>query len=101
MKSPLCEMVIDGNKFQPPKWSLRSPVFKGFTQNDVNIAKSMVRLHNIEAEEDIIRIEMKGVQLELIECKYSVEKLFARMNVAESTFNEWHTERKRFEEGNR
>ena len=28
------------------------------------------------------------------ECKYSVEKLFARMKAAELTFNEWHTERK-------
>ena len=37
---------------------------------------------------------MKGVQLEVSECKYLVEKLFARMNAAESTFNEWHTERK-------
>ena len=35
---------------------------------------------------------MKGVQLEVSECKYSVEKLSARMNATESTFNEWHTE---------
>ena len=94
MESPLCEVIIDGNKFQLPKWSLRSPGYKGFIEDDVNIAKSMVRLHYIEAEEDKTRIEMKGIQLKLSECKYSVEKLFARMNAAESTFNEWHTEKK-------
>ena len=94
MESPLCEVVIDGNKFQPPKRLLRSPGVNEFTEDDVNITKSMVRLHNIEAEEDKTRIEMKGVQLEVSEYKYSVEKLFARMNAAESTFNEWHTERK-------
>ena len=88
MESPLCEVVIDGNKFQPPKRPLQSPRFKEFTQDHVNIAKSMVRLHYIEAEEDKTRIEMKRVQLEASECKYSVEKLFARMNAAESTFNE-------------
>ena len=94
MESPLSEVVIDGNKFQPPKWPLRSPGFKGFTEDDVNIVQSMVRLHYIEAEEDETRIEMKGVQLELSEYKYSVEKLFARMNAAELTFNEGHMERK-------
>ena len=51
----------------------------------MNIAKSMVRSHNIEAEEDKTRIEMKGVQLEVNQCKYSVEKLFARINAIEST----------------
>ena len=66
----------------------------------MNIDKSMVRLHNIEAKEDKIKIKIKGVQLEVSECKYSVEKLSAKMNAAESTFNEWHTER-RFKEGNR
>ena len=69
MESPLCELVIDGNKFQPPKRPLRSTGFKGFTEDNVNIAKSMVRLHYIEAEEDKTRIEMKGVQLEVSECK--------------------------------
>ena len=54
----------------------------------------MVRLLNIEAEEDKTKIEMKGVQLEVSECKYSVEKLSAKMNAAESTFYEWHTESK-------
>ena len=93
MESPLCEVVIDGNKFQPPKQPLWSPGFKGFTEDDVNITKSMVRLHYIETEKHKTRIEMKGVQLEVSECKYSVEKLSARMNAAESTFNEWHTER--------
>ena len=87
MESALCEVIIDGNKFQLPKWSLRSPGYKGFIEDDVNIAKSMVRLHYIEAEEDKTRIEMKGVQLEVSEYKYSVQKLFARMNAAESTFN--------------
>ena len=79
MENPLCEVVIDGNKFQPPKRPLRSPGFKGFTEDNVNVAKSMVRLHNIEAEEDKTRIEIKGVQLEASECNYSVEKLSARM----------------------
>ena len=52
-----------------------------------------MRLHNIEAEEDKTSIEIKGVQLKVSECKFSVEKLSARMNTAESTFNEWHMER--------
>ena len=90
METPSCEVAIDGNKFQPPKWLLLSPEFKEFTEDDLNIAKSMMRLHHIEAEEDKTRIEMKGVQLEVSECKYSIEKLFARMNAAEVTFNEWH-----------
>ena len=64
-------VVIDGNKSQPPKRPLQSPKFKGFTEDDVNIAKSMVRLHHIEAEEDKTRIEMKVVQLEVSECKYT------------------------------
>ena len=60
----------------------------------MNIAKSMVRLYNIEAEEYKTRIKMKGVQLEVSECKYSVEKFSAGMNTTESNFNEWHSERK-------
>ena len=82
MKSPLCKVVIDGNKFQPPKRPLRSPGFKGFIEDDVNITKSMVRLHYIETEEDKTRIEMKGIQFKMSECIYSVEKLFAKMNAA-------------------
>ena len=60
----------------------------------MNIAKSMVRLHKIEAEEDKTRIEMKGVKLEVSGYKKTVEKLLERMNTTESTFNEWWTERK-------
>ena len=37
---------------------------------------------------------MRGVQLEVSGCKISVEKLLERMNTTESTFNDWHTERK-------
>ena len=87
IESPLCEVIIDGNKIQPPKRSLRSPGFKGFTQDDVNIAKSMVRIHIIEAGEERRRIEMRGVQLEVSECKISVEKLLERTNATELTFN--------------
>ena len=93
MESPLCGVIIDGTKIQLPKGPLQSSGFKGFTQKDVNIVRSMMRLHYIEAEEDRTRIEMKGVQLEGSEYKNSVEKLFARMNAVESTFNEWCTER--------
>ena len=52
MESPLCEVIIEGTKVQPPKRPLRSSRFKGFTQDDVNIAKSMVRIH-------ILRQKMK------------------------------------------
>ena len=86
MESPLCEVIIEGNKIQKPNGPLRSPVVKGFTGDYVIIAKSMVRLRNIETEEDRTKIEIKGVQLEVSVCKNSVKKLFARMNVAESTF---------------
>ena len=37
---------------------------------------------------------MKGVQLEVSRCKNSVEKLLEKMNAAESTFTDWHMERK-------
>ena len=60
MESPLYEVTIEGTKIQPPKGPLRSPRFKGFTQDDVNIAKSIVRLHYIEAKEERRRIEMSG-----------------------------------------
>ena len=46
----------------------RSPKCKGFTKEDVNIGKSLVRLYKIEADEDRTRIEMRGVQLEESGC---------------------------------
>ena len=49
----------------------------------VNIAKSMVRLHNIEVEENRTRIEMKGVQLDDVK-----NQLLEWMNASESTLNE-------------
>ena len=58
MENPLCEVIIERTKIQLPKGLLRSPGFKGFTQDDVNIAKSMVKLYNFEAE-DRTRIEMR------------------------------------------
>ena len=61
MESPLYEVIIKGNKVRPLKRPLQSPRFKEFTEDDVNIAKFMVRIHNIEAEEDGTRIEIKGV----------------------------------------
>ena len=64
----------------------------------MNIAKSMVRLHKIEVDENRIRIEVRGVQLEVSGCKKSVEKILERMNATESTFNEWRTERNDFVE---
>ena len=64
------------------------------TQEDLNIAKSMVRLHNIETKEDRTRINMRGVQLEVSGWKKSVEKILERMNTTESTFNKWHMEEK-------
>ena len=61
MVSPLCEVIIEETKIQPPGR------FKGSTQDDVNIAKSMMRLFYIKAEEDKTRIEMKvGVGGELM-----------------------------------
>ena len=41
----------------------------------MNTAKSMVRLHKNEAEEDRTWIEMKGGKLEMSGYKKSVEKL--------------------------
>ena len=38
MESPLCEVIIEGTKIQPPKGPLQAPRFKGFTQ-DVNIGQ--------------------------------------------------------------
>ena len=90
-------MIIEVTKIQPTKGPLQSQRFKGFTQ-DVNIAKSMVRLHKIEVDENRIRIEVRGVQLEVSGCKKSVEKILERMNATESTFNEWRTERNDFVE---
>ena len=63
VENPLYEVIIEGIKIQLLKGSLRTPKFKGFTQ-DVNIAKSMVKLHNNEAEYRT-RIEMKGIQLKV------------------------------------
>ena len=63
----------------------------------------MVRSQRIEAENYRTRNEMRGVQLEVIGCKKSVEKFLERMNATfgllgflatESNFNEWRTERK-------
>ena len=61
MESPLCEVIIERTKIQLSKGLLRTPRFKGFTQETVNITKFLLRLHKIEAEEDRTRIEMKGV----------------------------------------
>ena len=63
------------------------PRFKGFTQEDVNIAKYMVRLQIIEAE-DRTGIEVRGVKLEVSGCKKSVEKSIGKINTIESNFNE-------------
>ena len=59
MECPLCEMIIEGNKIQLSKG------FKGFTQEDVNISKSMVRLQTKEVEED----RDKGVKEDVSGCK--------------------------------
>ena len=45
---------------------LQLPGFKDFTQEVVDIAKTMVRLQRIEAEEDRTKIEMRGVGGECI-----------------------------------
>ena len=58
---------------------LRNPGFKGFTEDDVNIAKSTVRLHYIEAEEDKTRIEIKGVQREKEETK-CIKEILKQLN---------------------
>ena len=42
---------------------LQSPRFKSFTQ-DVHIAKTMVELQRIEAEDDRTMIEMRAIRLE-------------------------------------
>ena len=56
------------------------PGFEGFTQEDVDIVKTMVRFQRIQAEEERIRIEMRRVKLEVNGCKKSVEKLLEKMN---------------------
>ena len=50
IESLLNEVIIEGTKIQPLKGPLCSPRFKGYTQDDVSIAKSTVRLHNIEED---------------------------------------------------
>ena len=48
---PLCEEIIEGDKIQLLEGLFRSPEFKGFIQEDVDITKAMVRLQRTEAEE--------------------------------------------------
>ena len=82
----MCEVIIEGTKIQPPKGLLTSAEFKGVIQDDVSIAKYMVKFQRIEAE-DKTRIEMKRVKMVVSRCKKSVEKLL------ELNFNEWRWKR--------
>ena len=50
IESLLNEVIIEGTKIQLLKGPLYNPRFKGYTQDDVSIAKSTVRLHNIEED---------------------------------------------------
>ena len=43
LESPLCEVILEGNKIQLSEELLRSPTFKGISQEDVNIFKTMAK----------------------------------------------------------
>ena len=59
------------------KRRLDSPLaFKGFSNSDVDVSTTMVRLRKIEAEGDNTRIEMRGVREEMNGCKESAERMF-------------------------
>ena len=59
----------------------------------MDIANTMVRLKTIESKENRTMLEMRRVRLEMSCGKKSVEKLLETMNVTESNFYEWRTER--------
>ena len=50
--------------------------FKGFSDSNVAVSKTMVRLRKIEAEGDKTRIVMRGVREEVSGCKESAAKMF-------------------------